>query len=275
MSTGVSIVHTGRDREVAARIASLLRRQGINIWIDPQPLVWGRTPTKSVIESAENSKIVLYLCSPAILEQPWEQGEGMTLQHQLRLRSNPVLIPVIVSPCDLPPLLSNVNGFDLTSGDFDQRVAKLANIILRLLKERTIFICHSSRDKDSVRPLVHSLQRRRNLSVWYDEASLRPGSIIRRGIEAGISKADYLIAVLSSNTIDTIGGWIGFELDLAYEKERLRNQKEHYFVIPVIIEHGIVVPGWLSTKVHVDLTRGFNKGVSAIVKAISVDTPVE
>jgi hypothetical protein len=172
-------------------------------------------------------------------------------------------------------MLSLMAGFDLTSGDFEQRLTELADVIRKLLKKRTVFICHSSRDKDSIRPLVRALRRRRNLAVWYDEDSLRPGNIIRRGIEAGISRADYLIAVLSSNAINTIEGWIGFELDQAYEKERQRNQKGHYFVVPVLIESGITIPGWLSTKVYVNLTKNFDKGIAAIVEAVSVGTPTE
>lgn len=274
MPTDVSIIHAGKDREVAASVALLLRRQGIDVWIDPQPLVWGRTPIESITESTKESKVVLYLCSPAVSEERWIQYEWSAVR-QLSSRSNQVLIPVIIEACELPVELAARVSFDLTVGDFNQRVTELANIIRRLLKKRSVFISHSSMDKDSVLPLVRRLRRRRDLAIWYDEDSLRPGSIIRRGIEAGISNADYLIAILSSNVIDTLEGWIGFELDQAYKKERQRNRKGHYFVIPVLIESEIIIPGWLSTKVYVDLTQNFDKGVNAIVQAVSVDIPTE
>jgi hypothetical protein len=62
---------------------------------------------------------------------------------------------------------------------------------------------------------------RKNLEIWSDWNRLRAGHIIRRGIERGIADADYLIALLSKNVIDTMQGWIRFELDQAYEREAL------------------------------------------------------
>jgi hypothetical protein len=276
MVSDVAIVHTGRDREVAARIASFFRRHGLDVWIDPEPLVLGRTPIDSVLEVATTSRLVLYLLSPAVLEQPWVSFESRVIRDNVsdnRLRQR--IIPVIVEPVAIPSYLHHILHFNLTKGDFEEQVLKLANDVQKILKKRTVFICHSSRDKSQVEQLVRALRRRPRLAVWYDETSLKPGSIIRRGIEAGIAEADYLVAVLSSHAIDTIEGWIGFELDQAYERERQRNLKGHYFVIPVLIESDLDVPSWLSTKVYVDLTRGFDSGVRSIVDALSADLPAE
>ena len=275
MPTDVAVIHAGRDREVAARIVSLLRRQGIDVWIDPESLVWGRTPVESVLDAARSAKLILYLCSPATFERHWVQTESSALMAHQFDRSNLRIVPVVVEPCELPPLLDSVDHFDLTSGDFDVRLADLADIVRRVLAKRTVFICHSSRDKKTIGPLVTALRGYPELAIWYDETSLKAGSIIRRGIETGISKADYLVAVLSSSAVDSIEGWIGFELDQAYEKERERNKRGHYFVIPVLIETNVRVPGWLSTKVYVDLEHDFDTGIKRIVEAVYVAPPLE
>ena len=102
---------------------------------------------------------------------------------------------------------------------------------------------------------------------------LQAGQIIRRGIERGIADADYLIALLSNNAIDTIQGWIGFELDQAYERERIVMGRSHYFVIPVVLEKGLNIPGWLSAKVYVDMTIDFKNGVKRIAEAVSANIP--
>lgn len=275
MMNDVAIIHAGRDSEIAAAIAARLRRHGVDVWTDPESLVWRRTPRHSVEESILNSRVALLICSPALMEASWDTGgEAATVMHYgdgPRAR----ILPVMVEPCELPTFLRHLVYFDMTAGSPDDRMVELVRLIDQVLRKRTLFICHSSRDKAEVLPLVRSLKRRRQLALWYDDDSLKPGSIIRRGIEAGISKADYLLAVLSKNAIDSIEGWIGFELDQAYERERQRNLKGHYFVIPVLIASKVEMPPWLSTKVHVDLTKGFDDGVRAIVSAVSMPMPAD
>jgi hypothetical protein len=173
----------------------------------------------------------------------------------------------------IPPLLANRLIFDLTKGDIQTRLDELATSIQRQLRMRKVFVCHSSKDKPIVGKIVSALRKEKSISLWYDEDNLKPGSIIRRGIEKGISTADYLLAIISTNSIDTIQGWIGFELDQAYEIERQRNQSDHYFTIPVIIEKGINLPGWLGTKVYVDLTHEFDCGITSILEAINEQPP--
>lgn len=277
MFNGVGIVHTGRDRLVAAQIAIRLRRLGIDVWVDPETLVHGWMRTEAVIEALDSSKVILYLCSSEIEKTTWVAGESHAMLNHRRLSrpSGPRVVPVIVEKCTLPPQLAHIAGFDLTTGDFDQRLDELAASLAELLRKRTIFVCHSSHDKAQVGRIVHSLRRRRNLDVWYDSQSMKAGGIIRREIEAGISKADYLIAVLSNHAIDAIQGWIGFELDQAYERERQRNTAGHYFTIPVLLEPGLKVPGWLSSKMAVHLFDDFDAGVREIVRAVSGELPAE
>ena len=48
-----------------------------------------------------------------------------------------------------------------------------------------VFLTHSSRDKEIVRPLAERL-RKDGLRVWFDEWELRPGDSIPSKIEAGL-----------------------------------------------------------------------------------------
>ena len=271
----VAIAHTGEDRKIAAKIAKGLRKRGISVWIDPDPLVDGFTPVKSIIDTIESSRAILFLCSTATMKPVWQANEiQATISHRLYEQDKVVLFPVMVEPCELPREFSWLMYFDMTKGDFEERLDQLTIAIGLRLHKRNVFICHSSRDKECVRPIVDSLREQRNISLWCDEDSLKAGSVLRRGIELGIAKADYLIAVLSHNAIDTIDGWIGFELDQAYERERSRNEMGHYFAIPVLIDSNVRIPGWLGTKVYVDLTRDFSAGIAALVSSVSTAPPV-
>lgn len=62
-----------------------------------------------------------------------------------------------------------------------------------------VFISHASEDKNElVRPLAEALKSA-NLSVWYDEFSLKLGDSLRKSIDLGLLNSRYGIVVLSKN----------------------------------------------------------------------------
>lgn len=74
-----------------------------------------------------------------------------------------------------------------------------------------VFISHASEDKDEiVRALAHAL-RERELSVWYDEFSLRLGDSLRQKIDKGLASSRFGVVVLSQAFFGK--GWTNYELD--------------------------------------------------------------
>ena len=60
-----------------------------------------------------------------------------------------------------------------------------------------VFISHASEDKDDfVRPLAEALAER-NLSVLFDEVSMKVGDGLRRKIDAAVATSRYAVVVLS------------------------------------------------------------------------------
>jgi len=79
-----------------------------------------------------------------------------------------------------------------------------------------IFISHASEDKDNlVRPLVNALKQH-NLTVWYDEMTLRIGDSLRQKIDKGLANSRAGLVVLSPSFIDK--GWTNYELDAIVTK---------------------------------------------------------
>jgi hypothetical protein len=73
------------------------------------------------------------------------------------------------------------------------------------------FICHASKDKDSVaRPLFEGLSAR-GYGIWYDEISVRTGDSLRESIAHGLSSSKFGVVVLSPNFF--AAGWSQFELN--------------------------------------------------------------
>ena len=61
-----------------------------------------------------------------------------------------------------------------------------------------VFLSHSSKDKDTVRPLAERL-RADGLRVWFDEWMLKPGDSIPAKIEEGLEQSRILVLCMSAN----------------------------------------------------------------------------
>ena len=130
------------------------------------------------------------------------------------------------------------------------------------------FICHDSRDKDSIaRPLALALQRRM-CTVWFDEFSLRIGDSLRGQIEKGIKECSRCIIVLTQNFLNN-EGWGKREYDSIFTRE-------------IVEERGIILPVWygvsrdnifkyspiLADKVGVDWGLGEDEVARMLVQSI-------
>lgn len=93
----------------------------------------------------------------------------------------------------------------------------------------TLFISHSSKDKFFVRKLADRLMAA-NLMVWIDEAEIKVGDSLTQKISKGIQSSDYIIIVLSQQSVAS--NWVQKELRLAMSKELLGERS----VLPIIIE---------------------------------------
>lgn len=77
-------------------------------------------------------------------------------------------------------------------------------------KSRDVFISHASEDKESfVRPLAIALTRL-EVSVWYDEFSLRLGDSLSRSIDKGLSDSRFGLVVISPHFLKK--PWPEYEL---------------------------------------------------------------
>lgn len=72
------------------------------------------------------------------------------------------------------------------------------------------FLSHATEDKDSIaRPLCHELEKL-GITVWFDEATLRPGMSLSSEIDAGLAQARYGLVVLSTSFFSK--NWPKYEL---------------------------------------------------------------
>lgn len=91
------------------------------------------------------------------------------------------------------------------------------------------FICHDSRDKDVyARPLVKALGGLQ-VTVWYDEYSMKPGDKLRDSIEKGIKECGKCVLLLTSNFLRN-SGWTKTEFDSIFTRQLIERNN---LIVPV------------------------------------------
>jgi hypothetical protein len=90
-----------------------------------------------------------------------------------------------------------------------------------------VFISHAWEDKEAVaRPLARLLERM-GLSVWYDEALLRPGDSLSSRVDEGLANARFGVVVLSKSFFDK--DWPKYELS-GLKTRQIRGEQ---IIIPI------------------------------------------
>ncbi len=98
------------------------------------------------------------------------------------------------------------------------------------LERPQAFICHDSRDKESIaQPLALELQKMM-CPVWFDEFSLRVGDSLRARVEKGLKECPKCILIITPNFLNN-QGWTKREFDSIYTRE-------------VLEEKGVILPVW-------------------------------
>jgi hypothetical protein len=128
----------------------------------------------------------------------------------------------------------------------------------------SVFISHSSIDKDFVRGLAVDLSARGH-QPWFDEWEILAGDSIMEKVSAGIEDADFLIVVLSMAAVES--SWVEREWQAKYWDEV---NKRSTIVIPVLKDK-CNVPVLLRSKKYVDMREdNYAIGLDELVSSIGI-----
>jgi TIR domain/AbiTii len=131
-----------------------------------------------------------------------------------------------------------------------------------------IFLSHSSKDKDFVRRLADDLTEMGH-TVWLDERQIKVGDSIVSKVSEGIATADYVVIVLSSNSVES--GWFAKEWEAQLWQEINQGRT---MVIPVLIEE-CEIPIILQPKKYADFRKNYTKGFVELMGGISPILPAK
>jgi len=117
-----------------------------------------------------------------------------------------------------------------------------------------IFISFSSQDQKLVTDLTRALQNR-GADVWTYLLEMKPGDSLIDKINTGIKSSDYLILVISADSLQSY--WVTRELNAAMMLEADGKIK----VIPILIDDSKKnLPPLLHEKIYADFRTDFSKG---------------
>lgn len=124
---------------------------------------------------------------------------------------------------------------------------QVAKVLKAQIPQPYVFVSYSSKDKKFVRRLVYKLEQA-GIKVWFDEVELKIGQSLIERLREAIDSVDFLIVVLSKNSISS--PWVTREVDIAMNQE-IKNKKIK--VLPILKEN-VSLPGFLEGKLFLDFS---------------------
>lgn len=129
---------------------------------------------------------------------------------------------------------------------------------------RQVFISYSSRDRQIATWLSVDLANEGHVP-WLDEWQIKAGESIPNKIAHGIAECDYLLVLLSPNSVGS--GWVEREWSTKYSSEVADG---HIRVIPVLLQD-CEIPTLLQVKKYADLRTDYHHGLEQILEAVAPD----
>lgn len=123
------------------------------------------------------------------------------------------------------------------------------------------FISYSSDDAEFVARLASDLASS-GKNVWWDRWEIRVGDSIVEKINNGISRNDYLIVVLSPNSVRS--AWVKKELNMGLMRELTTR---NVVILPIVIAD-CNIPAIISDKRYADFRVSYDIGLSDLLSAI-------
>jgi hypothetical protein len=129
----------------------------------------------------------------------------------------------------------------------------------------SVFLSHNHADKPFVRRLAADLENQ-GVPFWLDEAEIKVGESLIEKIRGGIDKMDYVVVVLSPNSVAS--PWVQREVDVAMNQEI---QGKRVKVLPLMYRD-CELPGFLLGKRYANFSdeSQYPAALEDLVRSIGV-----
>lgn len=125
------------------------------------------------------------------------------------------------------------------------------------------FLSHSSLDKNFVRRLASDLEELGH-SYWLDERDIKIGENIPLKIEKGLADSDFIVVIMSSNSVTK--PWFQKEYSASLMEELEQNKA---IVLPLLLDK-CEIPRLLKDKRYADFTGKYEIGLATFIGNLPV-----
>ena len=126
----------------------------------------------------------------------------------------------------------------------------------------SVFLCHASVDKPFVEELARDL-RSTGIDFWLDKWEIKVGNSIVEKIQDALEAQDFLIVVLSPESVSST--WVKKELTAALVREL---EDRQVVILPVLFRE-TQIPSPLRDKLYADFTVNYTTGMETLLKRLS------
>ena len=126
----------------------------------------------------------------------------------------------------------------------------------------SVFISYSPEDRPAARRIAADLKDR-GIRVWLDEYEILPGDSIADKISQGIRTSEYLIVIISRNSVGST--WVRREVESAFKRNPEVSERR---LIPVRIDDA-PVPPYLAAIHYLDLRPDYAAAIERLARAVS------
>jgi biotin carboxyl carrier protein len=123
-----------------------------------------------------------------------------------------------------------------------------------------VFISYSQKDRRFVKVLSRALEQY-SIEIWLDDHRLQIGDSLPHRITAAILDVDFVIVVISPNSI--VSKWVYYEMSLTISREKKEKQNH---LLPLLL-HGVQLPDVIKHRVFADF-RGANAMAKSFPKLL-------
>lgn len=143
----------------------------------------------------------------------------------------------------------------------DESTRKILEKVQELQDSPQVFMSYSFQDKDFAKHLAMDL-RKQGIKVWLADEQVKVGDKIVDTIRDGISSSQWVVIILSENSLQS--DFISKELAYALEEEK---KKDRPFILPILIGE-TKLPTQLQDKQYADFREDYKQGFVKILARI-------
>lgn len=127
----------------------------------------------------------------------------------------------------------------------------------------SVFISYSNRDRAAVDWLRAELDKA-DIGVWHDTAEVKPGDVISKQIESGITSCSHFLPIMSPNF--RASRWTEFEEDLAWQRAL---DEGRMVIVPILLGGEIrSLPARYRSRRFIDLRKDRVAGVAELIRSL-------